>query len=110
MYHLTQFKRRFTMDNETESIMPVPTSSEEVVQEEPAVAGETKEQKFIRVGTYRINKTIKDIEQLGNLASKSSYAYSDEQVEKMLGAVEQALVDVKKKFTPAEKKESKFTF
>lgn len=39
---------------------------------------ETKEQKFIRLAEYRMNKAIKAVESVSNLANRSSYEYSEE--------------------------------
>ena len=52
---------------------------------------ETKAEKFVRLGEYRMNKAIDAIGRLENLANKSSYEYTAEQVE-----------EVKQKFTPAK--------
>lgn len=59
---------------------------------------ESKEEKFKRISKDRVNKVIKAIETLENLANKNQYSYSDEQVEKMFAFIEDALVHAKESF------------
>ena len=57
--------------------------------EEPAAKNnETKAEKFIRLGEYRMNKAIDAIGRLEHLANRSAYEYTAEQVEAMFGALE----------------------
>lgn len=72
-------------------------------------ANETKAERFVRVGTPRVNKAIKAIRQLGKLAS-SNYEYSEEQSVAMHRALQEAVDDVVSKFRGAAKDESGFTF
>mgnify|MGYP006967376199 CR=1 FL=1 len=44
------------------------------------------------------SKILEDIEILGNLANKNQYEYTDEQVEKIFGAIEKELADTKESF------------
>ena len=44
---------------------------------------ETKAEKFVRIGEYRMNKAIDAIGRLENLANKSAYEYTQEQAEAM---------------------------
>ena len=79
----------------------------ENVTENTAVAekpGKTKAEKFVRLGEYRINKAIDAIGRLGNLANKSSYEYTAEQVEAMFLVLESKVAEVKQKFIPAKAK------
>ena len=59
---------------------------------------ESKEEKFKRLSKDRVNKVVKSIETLENLANKNQYTYSDEQVEKMFKFIEDALVRAKESF------------
>lgn len=59
---------------------------------------ETKEEKFIRLGEYRMNKAIDAIGRLEHFANRSAYEYTAEQVEAMFGALERRVADVKAKF------------
>lgn len=80
---------------------------------EPAAkADETKAEKFIRLGEYRMNRVnvftlaIDAIGRLENLANKSVYEYTQEQVEAMFSVLEQRVADIKAKFMAAKQKES----
>lgn len=70
-----------------------------------AKAGETKAEKFIRIGEYRMNKAIDAIGRLENLANKSAYEYTQEQVEAMFSVLEHRVADIKANFTAAKQKE-----
>ena len=72
-------------------------------------ASEYKEERFIRLAKKRTQAAIEKIRLLENLSS-SSYGYTDEQVQKMLGALRQAVEDVERKFNKQPKMEkSPFT-
>lgn len=59
---------------------------------------ETKAEKFIRLGEFRMNKALKAIESLENLANKGSYEYTSEQVERMFSALEGKVAKARDKF------------
>ncbi len=67
---------------------------------------ETKAEKFIRLGEYRINKAIDAISRIENLANRSSYDYTPEQVEAMFSVLESKVAEVKEKFAAVKVKES----
>lgn len=75
-------------------------------QEPAAKADETKAEKFIRLGEYRMNKAIDAIGRLGNLANRSAYDYTPEQAEVMFAALESALAEVRAQFSPKRAKEN----
>jgi hypothetical protein len=52
--------------------------------------GETKEQKFIRLATRRVNKVRKALDQIGLLGS-ASYASTDEQRDKVASAIRESM-------------------
>lgn len=66
---------------------------------------ETKAEKFIRIGEYRMNKAIDVIGKLEKLSNKASYEYTPEQVDAMFGVLEKALNDAKSKFSASQGKE-----
>ena len=70
---------------------------------------ETKEQKFIRLAEYRMNKAIKAVESISNLANRSTYEYSEEQVNAMFSVLENTIAEVKSAFQP-KKVKSAFSF
>jgi hypothetical protein len=71
---------------------------------------ESKAEKFVRLGEYRVNKVIEAIGRLENLSSRSSYEYEPEQVDAMFSIMEKRLMEVKGRFAPKQAKESTFSF
>jgi len=59
--------------------------------------GETKEQKFARLATKRTQAALTKIRLLSNLTG-SSYRYTDEQANRILGALRQAVNELEGKF------------
>ena len=88
------------------------TMTTEETQGEPAAKeNETKAEKFIRIGEYRMNKAVDAIGRLENLANRSFYEYTQEQVDAMFQALEGRGVEVKVRFMPKKAAESKtFSF
>ena len=88
------------------------TMTTEEMQGEPAAKeNETKAEKFIRIGEYRMNKAVDAIGRLENLANRSFYEYTQEQVDAMFQALEGRGVEVKVRFMPKKAAESKtFSF
>ena len=66
-------------------------------EEQGAVQGETKEQKFQRLATKRTQAALQKVRLLSNLTS-SSYAYTPEQAAKIIGALRAAVDAVEAKF------------
>jgi ABC-type Fe3+-hydroxamate transport system substrate-binding protein len=58
----------------------------------------TKSIKFIELANKRVNKTIKDIQLIGNLANKQNYDYTEQQAKKIIKALQQELDEVKQSF------------
>lgn len=54
------------------------------------IENETKEQRFVRIAEPRVSRACKAVSLLGNLAG-SGYEYTEEQVDAMFGAVQEAL-------------------
>ena len=49
---------------------------------------ESKADKFVRLGEYRVNKVIDAIGRLENLSNRTNYEYTQEQVEAMFSIME----------------------
>lgn len=79
---------------EIEKEMAVQETNNEEIKEEK----ETKEDRFLRVSRERIHKVEAAIDNLENLSKKASYAYTDEQVDKMFDYLSQRLDKAKSKF------------
>ena len=78
------------------------TMTAEEMQGEPAAKeNETKAEKFIRIGEYRMNKAVDAIGRLENLANRSSYEYTQEQVDAMFQALEGRVAEVKSRHRKA---------
>jgi len=82
----------------------------ENVTENAAKAEETKAEKFIRLGEYRMNKAIDAIGRIENLANKSAYDYTPEQVEAMFSVLESKVAEIKAKFTATKRENTAFSF
>lgn len=67
---------------------------------------ESKAEKFVRLGEYRMNKAMDTIGRLEHLANKSAYEYTAEQVETMFTVLESKVAEVKAKFTVTKAKEN----
>ena len=89
----------------------VTVTAEEMQGEPAAKENETKAEKFIRIGEYRMNKAVDAIGRLENLANRSFYEYTQEQVDAMFQALEGRVAEVKTRFTPKKATESRtFSF
>jgi len=60
---------------------------------------ETKSrERFVNLAEKRVARTIKDIRLIGNLSNRSNYTYTDEDVKKIIGALNAELANMKKRF------------
>ncbi len=66
---------------------------------------ETKEDKFKRLANARVNNAIKQLELIGNLSNSSSYDYTDDEVRKIMGTLNQKVKEISFKFQESLKKE-----
>lgn len=69
---------------------------------------ETKREKFKRLAEARTNKIIDMIRLLGNLSSKSTYDYNDEDINKIFNSIDKELKIAKMKFSCADGENTKF--
>ena len=58
--------------------------------------------KFIELANKRVNKAIKDIQLICNLANRQNYEFTDEQTKKIVRALQQELDQVKQSFSSTE--------
>jgi len=65
---------------------------------------ESDRQKFVQLAQARVNKTLKDIQLIGNLSNRSNYDYTDEDVEKIFRALSQEITVCKKRFDLSKRK------
>ncbi len=62
---------------------------------------ESRSDKFKRLATQRTNAVLDKLRLLGNLANKSNYDYSDEDLKKIFSIIESQMRTTKTKFTGA---------
>ena len=67
-------------------------------------AVESKRERFVRLAENRTNKILDMIQLLGNLSSPGSYEYTQQDVDKIFTAIENATRDAKKRFARIEAK------
>jgi hypothetical protein len=59
---------------------------------------EIDRQRFVQLAQARVNRTLKDIQLIGNLSNRSNYDYTDEDVEKIFKALNQEIASCRKRF------------
>ena len=62
------------------------------------VRSRQKREKFIELAEARVNRAIKDLRLIGNLANKSSYEYSEEDARKIFRALQKEIESAKGRF------------
>ncbi len=66
--------------------------------------------KFIELANKRVNRAIRDMRLIGNLSNRSAYDYAEEDVRKILRALQKELETVKARFgSPGAAGESEFS-
>lgn len=55
-------------------------------------------ERFVILAEKRVSRTMKDLRLIGNLANKSNYSYTDDDVKKILGALEAEIKNLRKRF------------
>lgn len=68
---------------------------------------ETKREKFIRLAENRVNSTIKEMNLIGNLANKSNYDYTKDDVDKIIKTLKKSVSDLESKFSSKNRSEFK---
>lgn len=64
-----------------------------------------KSEKFIDLANKRVNKTIKDLRLIANLANKRNYDFSEEQASKIVKTLQKEVDSIKQAFTIAKEVE-----
>ena len=69
-----------------------------------------KRAKFIELANNRVNRTLREIRLIGNLSNKSAYEYTEEDVRKIVRALQREIENVRARFGgPGSGGESEFT-
>lgn len=61
-----------------------------------------KRKKFVDLAEARVNRAIKDIRLIGNLANKNSYEYSEHDTKKIFRALQKEIESAKSRFGDGE--------
>lgn len=61
-----------------------------------------KSAKFVELANKRVNKTIKDIQLIGNLTNRQNYEYTEEQARQIIKALQQEIDALKHGFQSAD--------
>jgi hypothetical protein len=77
----------------------VPLTPEEKERRALELAAEPHDKRFARLVNHRMPRALKSILAIGNLANKSSYSYTDDQVRKIIDALGKAVQTVSNKFS-----------
>ncbi len=59
----------------------------------------SKRSRFKRLGEYRTNEVLKRIKVLGNCHNRSTYDYTEDEINKIFSVIERQLKETKSKFT-----------
>lgn len=57
-----------------------------------------KAEKFVELANKRVNKALKDLQLIGNLANRQNYEFTDEQSKKIVRALQQEIDIIKQCF------------
>lgn len=58
-----------------------------------------KRAKFVELANNRVTRTIRDMRLIGNLSNRSNYDYSDEDVKRILRALQKEIEIVRTRFS-----------
>lgn len=58
-----------------------------------------KRDKFVELAEARVNKTLKDLQLIGNLSNRSAYEFSEADIRKIFGALQKGLDSAKARFS-----------
>lgn len=60
-----------------------------------------KRDKFVELAEKRVNKALKQLELIGNLANKSNYEYDESDYKKIFRVIDEEVKSMKRKFIDA---------
>jgi len=72
--------------------------------------GNQRRENFVRLAVRRVNRAIRDIRLIGNLSNRSAYQYDEEDVRKIVRALQKEVDVLKARFhAPGDAAENEFT-
>lgn len=57
-----------------------------------------RREKFVELAEKRVTRVLKDLRLVGNLANKSNYFYTDDDVKKIIQAIENEVKNLRRRF------------
>ena len=58
-----------------------------------------KREKFVELAEARVNRTLKDMQLVGNLSNRSAYEFTEADVKKVFAALQKGLDSARARFT-----------
>lgn len=58
-----------------------------------------KREKFVELAEARVNRTLKDLQLIGNLSNRSAYEFTEADVRKIFAAVQKGMETAKARFS-----------
>lgn len=58
-----------------------------------------KREKFVQLAEARVNKTLKDLQLIGNLSNRSAYEFNETDIKKMFAVLQKAVDGAKGRFS-----------
>jgi hypothetical protein len=96
-----------TVPQQQKQVAPTKKSVVKLSKEEKAAL---KASKFIAIGNRRVKNILKNLNGIKNLSNKSTYTYTDSQVDRIFNAIDEKIKDVKNSFAAkSEKKTEDFS-
>ena len=77
-------------------------------QEEAKQSKETREEKFKRVASRRVQEILHKLKLLRNCADRANYSYADEQINKIFRTIDEEWKTVKVEFNKHKSKKKEF--
>jgi len=69
---------------------------------------ETKRDRFVRIAERRVNKILVDLDSLGKCANRRNYQYTDSDVRKVFGEIENKLRETKALYKSSTNSKNRF--
>lgn len=61
-----------------------------------------KAEKFVELANKRVNKALKHLKLVGNLSNRNNYEYSEQQVRKIVKALQEEIDGIRQRFQDAD--------
>ena len=71
---------------------------------------ENKRERFKRIASKRMQKTLNELEKLINCSNTNNYEYSEDDVQKMIRALNEKMIKLKASYRSGNKKNNRFNF